>query len=149
VSTNAVVPAGVRTTESSTFGEPDLDEVRDLQAALHMVLESPLDPEEKAVAARRLLASARSRGLPEFAIRAMQWVLERDIDRLTSLHGPDEFGSVVERRLLQMHRRGESSCGECLRPLPSVATIELLQRERALAAMHRDWIHARVERSTL
>jgi hypothetical protein len=127
-----------------TDDERCLDEIRDLQAALVMVLESHVEPSDKGKAARRLLTQARAHPMPGFALRAMQWVLERDLDEL--FEEADGFGDAVERRLLGMHARGETRCQRCLRELPARSTIERWQRERALAAMWGDWLRARSDR---
>ena len=124
--------------------EQCLDEIRDLQAALLMLLDSNLEPSVKAGASRRLLALARAHEMPEIAMWALQWVLERHLDEM--FEEPDGFGDLVERRLLQMHGRNETSCRRCLRSIPAVSTITHWQRERALGAAWRDWLHARSDR---
>jgi hypothetical protein len=118
-----------------------LNEIRDLQAALLMLLDSEMDPSVMAEASLQLLAQAHAHELPGIALPALQWMLERHIDEVVEER--DGFGDPVERRLLQMHGRLETTCRWCLLPLPAISTIRRWQRERALAAVWRDWLKTR------
>ncbi len=81
-----------------------------------------------------LLARARSSAEPELTCRAMEWAIGRDLDELTE--GEVGYGDPVERRLEQLHRSGETTCGRCLRPVPGRETIAWW-RARRLAATWR------------
>ena len=121
-----------------------LDEVRDLQAGLLGVLESELMPEDKSVAAGRVLARARESAAPEIALPALEWIEQRHHDQL--MEPEAGYGDPAERRVLELRRRGHESCPGCLLPLPGRSTIERWQRERVLAALWRDWLHDRLDR---
>jgi hypothetical protein len=122
-----------------------LDEIRDLQAAALMVLESEtLKPSGKGVALQRLFDRARGHAVSELAVPAVQRTVERYFDEL--FEEPDTLSDPVERRLLQMHARGETTCPRCLLPIPAVSTIRRWKNEQVLGALWRDWLHARVER---
>ena len=126
--------------------DPDgiLDEVRDLQSALLAVLEAELMPEDKSVAAGRVLARARASSAPEIALPALEWTEQRHHDQL--MEPGAAYGDLAERRVLELRRRGHESCPGCLLSLPERSTIERWQRERILAALWRDRLHDRLDR---
>lgn len=112
--------------------EAALEEIRDLELAMFLILEDPtLPPSSATTAARRLLVRARATVFPTIGCRAVLYALERHLDGLLGEH--PGFGDAVERRLAKLLRAGESTCERCWRPLPDRTTLEWWAAERRSA----------------
>jgi hypothetical protein len=109
--------AGHRQCQDTATAEELAAEVWGLELSLIRVIrDEHLAPADRQRAVTDLFERGRSSDEPEVCLRAMEWAIGRDIDELTDQDpGP---GDPVERRLLQLHQSGETTCGRCLRPVP-------------------------------
>ena len=94
-----------------------------------------ITPADKGTAAVRLLDRARASAVPEIAVPALAFVLDRHVAELTD---EEPYGTDAERTMLAMHAAGESTCRRCRRPLPATSTLIAWARERFLDAAWRD-----------